>query len=377
MHDWPLDQGVRITVGTSRGTVSESKVDFWPGNTDLSQMNMGVVGDLGTGKTQFLKSVITKIRHSASETQDTPVSFLIFDYKRDYRDQDFLDKVGGVLLSPDEGIPLNVLSLTGEYSQRKAVKKARSFSDLLAKIYGGLGPIQKERLSRAITELFEGSIGHAAPNLTQVRDKYLNLADGKLDAVVSILNGFVEPGVFIEDPAQVKDFSELISDKVLVVALNEFGANANDKNALVFMMLDLYYEFMQTNSKGTYKGTDGKIRQLNSLLLVDEATNIMKYEFPVLMSILLEGREWGFGTILASQYLSHFKTSELNYAEPLQTWVIHKVPSVKLQELVHIGLSSADSETVDAIVNLKVHEAIYDSMQHKALPITGIPFYKL
>lgn len=374
---WPSDQGVRITIGSTRKTIAESRVDFWPGNTALTQMNVGVVGDLGTGKTQFLKSMITQIRHAGREAQDTPISFLIFDYKRDYKDQDFLNRVGGVILSPDEGIPLNVLALSGTYSKNKAVKKSRSFADLLAKIYGGIGPLQKDRLSTAIIELFEGSIGHTAPNLTQVRDHYLALASGKVDAVVSILNGFVQPGVFIEDPSQVKEFGEIIADKVVVVSLNEFGANANDKNALVFMMLDLYYEYMQTNTKWPFAGTDPQIRKLNSFLLVDEATNIMKYEFPILMNILLEGREWGFGTILASQYLSHFKTTELNYAQPLQTWVIHKVPSVKLSELVQIGLSSADANTVDDIANLKVHEAIYDSLNSKALPITGLPFYKL
>jgi hypothetical protein len=142
-------------------------------------------------------------------------------------------------------------------------------------------------------------------------------------------------------------------------------------------MLDLYYEYMLNSNKWPFVGENPQIRKLNSFLLVDEATNIMQYDFPVLKSLLLEGREWGFGTILASQYLSHFKTSNNNYGEPLKTWVIHKVPSVKQQELVTLGLAQATEQTVATISKLKVHEAVYDSLHFESAKIQGLPFYKL
>lgn len=373
---YPVEDGVRVIVGNSSNTLGVSAVDFWPGNTELTQMNIGVVGDLGTGKTQFLKSLVTQIRHSGERVQDTPVNLLVFDYKLDYQDADFLEKVNGRVLSPDNGIPLNVLALSGEYSKSRAYKRAMAFCDVLGKIYSSVGPVQKNQLTETIVGLFESYPENRAPTLSQVASAY-KAAIGKADSVISILNKFVLPGVFVEDPSRLEKFKDLIADRVVVVALNEFGADAETKNALVVLMLDLYYEYMLTSKKWPFIGSRPQIRKLNSFLLVDEATNIMQYDFPVLKSLLLEGREWGFGTILASQYLSHFKTSNNNYGEPLKTWVIHKVPSVKQNELLQLGLTKADEITVSTIAQLKVHQALYESLGHGAIKIDGLPFYKL
>jgi hypothetical protein len=184
-------------------------------------------------------------------------------------------------------------------------------------------------------------------------------------------------GVFVEDQSKLETFEELMENRVTIVSLNELGADSDTKNALVVLMLDLYYEYMLTSRKWPFVGEDPQIRTLNSFLLVDEATNIMKYDFPVLNNLLLEGREWGFGVILASQYLSHFKTSNNNYGEPLKTWVIHKVPSVKLAELVQLGLSGAGDEAVKQVAKLKVHQVIYDSLGFSAATYEGLPFYRL
>jgi hypothetical protein len=373
---FPMEDGVRIVVGDSMNTLAPVEVDFWPGNTELTQMNIGVVGDLGTGKTQFLRSLVSQIRTSARNSQDTPVNFLVFDYKRDYKDADFIENVNGRVLSPDNGIPINVLALPAGYTKNRAYKKAMAFCDVLDKIYSSIGPVQKNLLTEVIVDLFEGNSGNRAPTLSEVASAY-KLANGKPDSVTAILNKFVLPGVFVDDPEKLENFGDLLNDRVVVVSLNEFGADSDTKNALVVLMLDLYYEYMLTCQKWPFTGTDPQIRKLNSFLLVDEATNIMQYDFPILKSLLLEGREWGFGTILASQYLSHFKTTANNYGEPLKTWVIHKVPSVKLQELTQLGLNRATDLTVNTISNLKVHEALFESLGYKSVKISGLPFYKL
>ena len=78
--------------------------------------------------------------------------------------------------------------------------------------------------------------------------------------------------------------------------------------------------------------TDPQLRFVDSLLLVDEADSIMKYNFDVLRQILLQGREFGVGVLLASQYLSHFRTRDTDYSEPLLTWFVHKIPNVTPRE---------------------------------------------
>ena len=212
--------------------------------------------------------------------------------------------------------------------------------------------------------------------MSEVRASYVQAA-GKADAVSSILSGFVDQEVFEDDRDKILTFKQLMDDNVVVVSLNEFQADTDSKNALVVLMLDLYYEYMLASKKWPFTGKSPEIRKLNSFLLVDEATNIMKYDFPVLSSLLLEGREWGFGTILASQYLSHFKTKEYNYGEPLKTWVIHQVPSAKLQELHMLGLTKASQDLATSISEMKKHHSVYDSFGHQSKLIRDLPFYEL
>lgn len=368
-------EGLKFDVGRLSGTLADSHASFWPGNTALNQMNVGVVGDLGTGKTQLLLALVAQLRDRAKASQPNPLSFLVFDYKRDFQNPEFLERVGGRLLSPNR-IPLNIFSLPSKYTPIAAFQKANAFCDILAKIYAGIGPVQKGNLRTTITDLYK-ELGGEPPTLSEVYDRYLEVA--KVDAVSSILQSFVIGEVFSDDRNELVSFDELIDDTVLVVALNEFGPDQDSKNALVALFLNLYYDYMLKSQKWPFVGADPQTRQLNSFILVDEASNIMSYKFDILMDLLLQGREFGFGTILASQYLSHFKPSGggPNYAQPLLTWFIHKVPTVSAKDLDQLGIQGVSAEAASRISNLNVHEAFYSSLGFPGRFIEGKPYYKL
>jgi DNA phosphorothioation-dependent restriction protein DptH len=368
-----ISSGVVFPIGDSLESVGDASAYFWPSNTALNQLNIGVVGDLGTGKTQLLKSLVFRLRHQASIAQSTPISMLIFDYKSDYQDEKFLRAVGGRVLRP-ERIPLNVFALSGEFSPLKAVQRARMFVDVIAKIYGGVGPVQRTQLLKAVVESY-GS-GGAAPTIGVVLERYKELSP-KPDSVSSILEDFVMAQIFSEDPSELLTFEDLMNDRVLVVALSDLGVDQSGKNALVVLFLNMYYDYMLRAHKWPYVGTDPQLRTLNSFLLVDEATNIMEYEFPVLMQLLLQGREFGFGTILASQYLTHFRTSKVNYGEPLLTWFIHKVPSVSAKELQQLGIVTGMFGAESRISQLAVHEAYYASFGYPGGFVRGAPFFEV
>ncbi len=103
------------------------------------------------------------------------------------------------------------------------------------------------------------------------------------------------------------------------------------------------------DSEATVPGDKPQLRAINSYLLVDEADNIMRYEFDVLRKLLLQGREFGCGVILASQYLRHFKVNATDYREPLLTWFIHKVPNVTPAELATLGLAASAAEVAERV----------------------------
>jgi DNA phosphorothioation-dependent restriction protein DptH len=369
----PSSMGVKFPVGRLLDSVGPALAEFWPGNTALNQMNIGVVGDLGTGKTELLKTVISELRSHAKRTQVNPLSFLVLDYKRDYQEEDFVKDVGAEVLLPNR-IPLNIFSLPGEYSKLAAFQKGQEFADVLSKIYGGVGPVQRARIARLTATLFAAKSGQP-PTIAEVAEAYR--AEVSDDSVTAILDTFVYGEIFSDNPSELTDFDSLIRDKVLVVAIDRLGVDQKTKNALVVLFLNMYYDYMIRSRKFPFTGSDPQIRQLSSFLLVDEATNIMEYEFPVLMALMLQGRQFGFGTILASQYLSHFKTSKQNYGQPLLTWFIHKVPNVTDLELTRLGISGLPSTAAARIGTLETHEALYKSYGFSGSFIRGTPFYEL
>lgn len=366
--------GVKFPVGRRTGMTSEVKADFWPSNTALNQMNVGIVGDLGTGKTQLMLSMVYQLRQSAASHQETPLSMLIFDYKKDFQDSEFLEAVGGKVLHINN-IPLNFFQLRGDYTALAANQRTNEFIDVLDKIYGGIGPVQRDRLSMAVMDLYKQD-KNAAPTIGRVLDKYLEGGE-KPDSVTAILRKFVNAEIFSEDRAELQSFEQLMDDKVIVLALDQFGTDDDGKNSLVVLFLNLYYDYMLSSKKWPFSGNEPQLRRLNSFLLVDEAFNIMKYKFPVLMNILLQGRQFGFGVILASQYLSHFKKDQENYGEPLLTWFLHKVKTMTVRDLQAVGLADQAAALAQKAVNLGNHMSIYRSLGFNGEVIEDIPFYKL
>lgn len=365
-----LLDGVKFPIGQLIDAAGQTSVELWLGNTALNQLNMGVVGDLGTGKTQLLKSLILQIRRSSSETQPSAASVLILDYKGDFQDQDFLQAVGGRVLDP-ENLPLNILQLPEEDSAQQRFKRAQAVFDLLKRIFAGVGPVQQGNLNSTIMGLYD-SMKPKTPTLADVYDAYPDV-----DGLKNVLGQFVLGGVLDADAANCRTLDELIEGKVLVVALNKLGVDQQMKNALVALFLNEYYAYMLSRPKWPYQGTNPQLRRLNSFLLIDEAQNIMKYQFPVLEQIMLQGREFGIGTILASQYLTHFKQSEINYGEPLHSWFIHKVPSVKKSELTALGISDATDQDALKIKNLGNHQAYFKSLAYAGRFIRGLPYFEL
>jgi len=248
---------------------------------------------------------------------------------------------------------------------------------VLGKIYPGIGAVQHTRIKTAVKGAYEkaASVGKAAPTINDVFESYKE--DGKApDTPYTVMDDLVDGEYFVSSCDDVIPFSELL-DGVVVLDLAEVGQDDKTKNMLVVIFLNLFYEYMLRIEKKPFVGEDPQLRFIDTMLLVDEADNIMKYEFDVLKKILLQGREFGVGVLLASQYLSHFKTSHENYLEPLLSWFVHKVPSVTVKELEGIGLTSVNSDTVDTIKSLNQHECLLKTLGVDGKVIRATPFFEL
>lgn len=369
--------GVSILIGDTIDGFQTQTHHLNLSDTKLHQLNIGVVGNLGTGKTQLLKSLIYQISASADANRGIKPRFLIFDYKNDYSDDAFVKATGARVVKPYH-LPLNLFDTTGLTGALNPwLDRFMFFSDVLDKIYSGVGPVQRNHLKGAVKRAYEdaSAAGHQ-PTIYDVHFQYSQLMAGKFDAPLSIIDDLVDRELFSREPTTAEVFDNFL-DGVVVVSLSALGQDDRAKNMLVVIMLNMFYEHMLKIKKRGYVGTDPQLRAIDSFLLVDEADNIMRYEFDVLRRILLQGREFGVGVILASQYLRHFKAGTTDYKEPLLTWFIHNVPNVTPQELTQLGIIGNTTPLAERIKSLGNHECLYKTHDVQGDVVRGMPFYKL
>ncbi|MDO3536306.1 ATP-binding protein [Ralstonia pseudosolanacearum] len=373
----PESMGVRLSIGATVDGFEPKALKLNVSDTRLNQLNLGVVGDLGTGKTQLLKSLIYQIAKSTNENRGVKPSFLIFDYKRDYSNPDFVAATGARVVKPTR-LPLNLFdtSMMGE-SVAPWLDRFRFFADVLDKVYTGIGPVQRDKLKGAVRAAYDAcGVQGRAPTIYDIHSEYRGLLNGKSDSPMAIIDDLVDMEIFTRDPKEALPFNEFL-DGVVVVSLDSLGQDDRSKNMLVAIMLNMFYENMLKTPKRPFVGSDPQLRVVDSYLLVDEADNIMRYEFEVLRKLLLQGREFGVGVILASQYLRHFKAGATDYREPLLTWFIHKVPNVTAAELGALGFTSDLGELSERVKSLSNHHCLYKSFDVAGEVIRGLPFYEL
>jgi DNA phosphorothioation-dependent restriction protein DptH len=125
---------------------------------------------------------------------------------------------------------------------------------------------------------------------------------------------------------------------------------------------------------------DGDHRQITKMVLVDEADNFISQEFESLKKILKEGREFGVGTILSTQELTHFKAGDEDYSSYILSWVIHRVSKIKNQEIRAIFNCKdkhEEEQLMQQIRKLDKHYSLYVDGEKQVSKIHDKPFWEL
>jgi DNA phosphorothioation-dependent restriction protein DptH len=387
INEEDLGNGIYFPVGEQKGAIKSVTNYFHPSNTNLNQLNIGVVGDLGTGKTQLIKALIYNISKDEAKNRGKSPKFFIMDTKRDYdgigdkdSDKKFVTDIKAKVVKPNI-LPINLFDIRNSIDDDPAYTKADFFIDILKKIFGGIGPKQEDGLLEAVMNCFEAR-GYEAfkgdysdfvsPTLKDVFEEYKESIGDKKDAPYSLMNKLIRARLFEEDSSKTIGFSEFF-DQTVVLSLGGIASNDRNLKMVMIIFMNLFREYMLGVKKSPFIKRDGfQLRQIDSYLLIDEANLVMEYELPVLEDLLLKGREFGIGILLSSQYMSHFKKSGTNYMEPLLTWFVHKVPNVTIRELSALGLSNIDDQIVNKIKNLECHYCLYKSLNAPGNFIEGI-----
>ena len=309
----------------------------------------------------------------------------IFDYKRDYTEGTFPELLGAKILDPSkQPLPINFFALGVNSDDENAVRmervrRANFFCDLLRRI-SGIGQVQRNNLYSSVMTAYEACARGHAPSMNDVFDVYSAL--GKNDSVVSVLTLIRDLMVFEPDSRNTTTFGELF-DRNTVLNLSGLGGAGQDiVDIVATMFLDnLYTDYMRSLPKEPFiDGSDGiNRRKIDSFVLIDEAHHAMGRDFNVLMKLMLEGREFGMGVVLSSQFLSHFDVGKHNWGEALSTWVVHNVRNATSKQFERIGFRGDVSRMVQDIAGLKTHWAYYRCVNgySEGILMKGQPFFGL
>ncbi|SKC77549.1 DNA phosphorothioation-dependent restriction protein DptH [Maledivibacter halophilus] len=323
---------------------NNKEVIWYPNDTDkVFHTNTGIIGTMGTGKTQFTKSIITQIyREMQYNVDGKQVGILIFDYKGDYNKSkmDFVNATNADIYKLFK-LPFNpfTISLTDDPMPMLPYHIGSTFAETIVKAFG-LGKKQEALLEDLIEEAYsrKGILSHVpdtwkytAPTLKDVYDIYEEREDIKKDdSLYAAFRKLIKLQIFEPNANKTCALFDLING-VTVIDLS--GYDTGTQNLVVAITLDLFYSQMQAHG---HSKIQGKFRQLDKIILVDEADNFLSKNFTSIKNILKEGREFGVGTILSTQLLSHFSTGENDYANYILTWVIHNVSDLSNKDVKYI-----------------------------------------
>lgn len=370
---------IKIKVGHSLS--GHREVVYEPNNTKmLSHPNMGIIGTMGTGKTQFARSVIAQFsKESIHNVGGKPVGMLVFDYKGDYKDKEFLDAVDGTCYKFN--YPFNPLKLVVndevEGMNLPAITADR-IADSFAKAYG-LGLKQQSNIKQVIIDTYKdagitkepNSWEKPVPTMEQVIEKYFNTYDAN-DKAFALFDKLRDYTIFTTDNSNCVSLFEWLNS-VRVIDLTLYPDDT--KKVIVSLILDLFYAEMR--QLGCSKQENG-FRELRAMIMVDEAHQFLKKDFNSFRSIISEGRGFGVGMILSTQNVSDFKTSKEDYSQFILSWVIHHVNSISKAELANIfGASDPNSNRyMDFINKAKLFESVC-KIGSRVDGIRDLPFFEL
>jgi len=381
------ETGMKILFGTD--VTSGEQLYWYPNDTNqIFHTNTGIIGTMGTGKTQFTKSMITQLyRDREHNFESDQLGILIFDYKGDYNEskEDFIRATDAKVFKPYH-LPFNPLSLTKSrvFKPLLPTHTANAFKDTLSKVYA-LGPKQQNVLFQCIIDAYaargilpgdQTTWDNKPPTFDLVYSLYSNNEDiKKTDSLAAAMDKLYQFQVFESNPNKTQSLFELLNG---VVVIDLSGYDADIQSLIVAITLDLFYAQMQ--AAGSSK-LDNQYRQITKLILVDEADNFMGEGFPALKKILKEGREFGVGTILSTQFLKHFGTGEDDYSKYILTWVVHNVADLKSSDVefvFQVEAKSGDSQTLyNDIKSLKKHHSIIKIGNTKPKYVVDRAFWEL
>jgi hypothetical protein len=358
-------EGVFVGVDEARRIVTfdpQSPVD------PLDNMNVMVTGSSGTGKTQFLKYLICKLREQGKNV-------LVLDLKNDFAsDGTFCERAGleRVFVAFD-GLPHNPLIPypvrhpgTGDLFIQCAQYIA-GVSSVLRQTYG-LGAQQQAAVKNAIVAAFTSAgipTAGSTPYTENLRFPDFSNVGHSLQhdnpSAYNRLDPLFTLGLFREE-FRGQSFHALVS-RAAVLDLSQIPSD-EIKNALAQLVVLSAHAYYNTQPHS------GTIRQF---LAFDEGHRVLSSDY--MLRLVRECRAYGVGTILSSQYPSDFPAE---ISASMATKVVHGNGRDIERVRVIVQLLGCEGREGD-VASLERFQAFVDNRHypHTLLRTMNYPLYLL
>ncbi|NPV11872.1 MAG: DUF853 family protein [Ignavibacteria bacterium] len=344
---------IKLRVGVDKKINQPIYINF---NNFIEHPNnyVGIIGKPGSGKTFFVKYLLTEIRKSTN----FKTNFIIFDYAKGdiSNDENFVKQTNSLVFDIiDQPLPINVFKLkNNNYKEIKFT--AERIVNLFKEVEATIGTVQEQNLYNAIVQSYEKLMHqeNPFPDFLTVKEE-LEKISSKVDTLTSILRPLVEHNLFASREANHWDS---LIDKTLIIDIHKLPAL---KELVVYLVLEeLYKELL--NLDDAYEDKYTSSRELKIIIVIDEAHHFLKNKNRVrtLENIIREIRSKGASVILLSQSPDDFDYTDFNFLELLEfVFILNCNPSSIKFLQQKFGLSLEQARYYLKIVNnLNVGEAL-------------------
>lgn len=284
----------RVLLGAAPGPYGKPR-EIWfdpnlPGQ-ELPNPHISITGETGSGKTQAAKAIV-------SELGKQGLSALILDFKDDYSNESFIGTEGFRRYDASfRSLPLNPLipALDKQQDLINPSQHVYQVADIIKRIYK-LGDQQAFRLREAIKRAYEragislrpGTLpaGKSFPAFDVVQSELLD--DKANESLLGRLSPIFDLGLFASG-AEQSNFEDFLQASA-VVRLGQLPSDEVKNSVAEFFLMALYNHLIR----------QPQVHTLGRLLILDEAWRVV--ESPFLTPLMREGRAFGLGVVIASQF---------------------------------------------------------------------------
>lgn len=282
----------RVYLGQAVGTYGSDEVWYDPQKPDekLNNPHISITGETGTGKTQATKAILHELIQRG-------IPALILDFKDDYSRTDYAEAEGFTVHDASWGsLPFNpMVPVIDRLSGRVNITShLHELSNMLQRIYK-LGDQQAFALREAMKETYEINGISMKPFVPTPDQKYLPfeaIRDVLVREDATTLLGRLSPvfdlGLFSEGDGSIT-LAELLATPTVIRLAQLPGDQV--KNAVAEFFLMALHSYLMRREQP---------HSLRQVLVLDEAWRLV--DSPRLNPLMLEGRAFGLGVIVATQF---------------------------------------------------------------------------